>query len=115
MNDSLPLIQIPTLEALPAGAARHRSVSLLAVLLVACLAGPRPPRPAPAAPVASGDAVPVPPAPPGSPAKPVPPASPAPPTGGAAEVPRGRGGQGVRPPPAAAGKPLPTIGLDEVK
>ncbi|HEY6322549.1 MAG TPA: hypothetical protein VJA16_13425, partial [Thermoanaerobaculia bacterium] len=39
-----------------------------------------------------------------------------PPPGGAAELPGGDGRQGVRrPPPAAAGEPLPTIGLDEVK
>jgi len=118
MNDSLPLIQIPTLEALRTGAARHRSASWLAVLLVACLAGTLPPRPAAASPAASGEAVPAPPAPPASPAKPVPPASPAPPTppaGSAAELPGGDGRQGVRPPPAAAAEALPTIGLDEVK
>jgi hypothetical protein len=118
MNDSLPLIQIPTRQALPKGAARQRSAPLLAVLIVACLAGSLPQRPAAAAPAASGDAVPAPPAPPASPAKPAPPASPAPPTppaGSAAELPGSSGRQGVRPPPAASAKALPTIGLDEVK
>jgi hypothetical protein len=115
MNDSLPLIQIPPRQALPTAAARHRSASLLAILIVACLAGTLPQRPAAAAPAASGDAVPAPPAPPASPAQPVPPASPAPPTGGAAELPGGDGRQGVRPPPAASAEPLPTIGLDEVR
>jgi len=121
MNDSLPPIQIPTLEPLRTGAARHRSASLLAILLVACLAGTLPPRPAAASPAASGEAVPppaIPPAPPASPAKPVPPVSPAPstpPAGSATELPGSDGRQGVRPPPAAAAEPLPTIGLDEVK
>lgn len=118
MNDSHPPIQIPTLEALRTGVARHRSASWLAVVLVACLAGTLPQRPAAASPAVSGEAVPPPPAPPASPAKPVPPsspASPAPPTGGAADLPGGDGRQGVRPPPAASAEPLPTIGIDEVK
>jgi hypothetical protein len=131
MNDSHPPIQIPTLEALRTGAARHRSASLLAVLLVACLAGTLPQRPAFAAPAAAkaadaamaadaadaahaarpaDNAPPAVPAPPGAGT-----ALPVPPTGGAAELPGGDGRQGVPPPPAAAAKPLPTIGLDEVK
>jgi len=116
MNDSHPPIRIPTLEALRTGAARHRSASLLAVLLVACLAGTLPQRPAFAAPAAADAARPADNAPPAVPAPPGAGAAlPAPPTGGAAELPGGDGRQVVPPPPPAAAKPLPTIGLDEVK
>src|ERR1700688_1816245 len=126
MNDSLPLIQIPTRQALPTGAARQRSAALRGVLIVACLAGTLRRRPAaaatsPAASAAAPRAPPAPPAspvPPVSPAKPVPPASPAPPTppaGSATELPGANGRQGVRPPPAASAEVLPTIGLDEVR
>ena len=114
MNDSLPFIQTPTLihgpKALPVGAPRHRSASVLPILILACLAAALMQRPA-----AAADAVQAPPAPPASPAKPVPPTVPAPPTGGAAELPRGDGRPGARPPAPAPGEPLPTIGLDEVK
>jgi len=91
MNDSLPLIQAPTLEARAAGAARPSTASLLPVLMLACLAGALPPRPAAAAQA---------PAPAGRPAP------------GAPAVPAGRP---APPTPGAAAEPLPTIGLDEVK
>src|SRR5579864_547732 len=118
MNDSHPPIQISTLEALCTGVARHRFASWLAVLLVACLAGrpaaamlaAAPAGAAAAAAKAADNAPPAVPAPPGPGT-----VLPAPPTGGAAELPGADGRQGVPPPRAAAAKPLPTIGLDEVK
>src|ERR1700720_4096800 len=127
MNDSPPPIQIPILEALRAGVARHRSASLLAVLLVACLAAclaampatamlAAAPAGAAAAAARAADAADA--APPVVPAPPGPgtalPAPPTPPAGSAGELP-GDGRPGVRPPGAASAKPLPTIGLDEVK
>src|ERR1700688_1134443 len=88
MNDPLPLSQIP------AASPRHRTVRLAVPMVLACLAGAVAPRPAAAAPANT---------------------LPAPPVDGAAELPRGGGQDGLRPPAAAAAEPLPTIGLEEVR
>jgi SpoIVB peptidase S55 len=86
MNDSLPLPQIP------AASPRRRAAWLAVPMVLACLAGALPPRPAVAAA-----------------------ASAVPPAGGAAELPRGGGQEGVLPPAPAVAEPLPTFGLEEVR